>query len=80
MTTEDWATDVFKFLQGAFQGDPYSGIIFLIFFNPLIEYIKTFKETHGYNIKTNTQETKIITTPFDDDFNLVPNNKNFIKN
>ena len=73
--TEDWESEIFKFLRGAFQGDPYSGIIFLILFNPLIEYIKQFKETHGYNIKTTTQETKIITTPFADDFNLITKNK-----
>ena len=40
-------------------------------FNPIIECIKTFKETQGYKI----EETKAITTPFTDDFNLISNNK-----
>ena len=69
--TKQWETDLFNFLRGAFQGDPFSGTIFLITFNPLIEYIKKFKNKQGYTIK----ETKVITTPFADDFNLVSNNK-----
>ena len=69
--TKNWKTEVFEFLKGVFQGDPFSGTIFLITFNPLIDYIKKFKETQGYQIK----HTKVITTPFADDFNLVSNNK-----
>ena len=38
--TQNWESDIFKFLKGVFQGDPYSGVIFLIIFNPIIEYIK----------------------------------------
>ena len=38
--TKDWETELFQFLKGVFQGDPYSGVIFLIIFNPIIEYIK----------------------------------------
>ena len=69
--TQDWETELFDFLQGAFQGCPYSGIIFLICFNPLIEYIKNFKESQGYKV----EETHVITTPFADDFNLISKNK-----
>ena len=69
--TQDWETEIFKFLRGTFQGDPFSGTIFLITFNPLIEYIKTFKERQGYKIN----ETSVITTPFADDFNLISNNQ-----
>ena len=69
--TKSWKTEVFDFLKGVFQGDPFSGTIFLITFNPLIEHIKTFKEKQGYQIK----ETKVITTPFADDFNIVSKNK-----
>ena len=69
--TKDWQTEVFDFLKGVFQGDPFSGTIFLIIFNPLIEYIKKYKDTQGYQIK----DIKVITTPFADDFNLVSNNK-----
>ena len=37
---QDWESDMFKFLKGAFQGDPLSGVIFLIVFNPILEYKK----------------------------------------
>ena len=40
-------------------------------FNPLIEYIKKFKAKQGYLIN----ETKVITTPFADDFNLISKNQ-----
>ena len=40
VVTSSWESDIFNFLKGAFQGDPYSGTIFLVTFNPLIEYIK----------------------------------------
>ena len=75
--TKDWETETFDFLKGVFQGDPYSGTIFLIVFNPLIEYIKKHKETHGYIIhdKEIKEKTTIITTPFADDFNLISRNK-----
>ena len=75
--TKDWETGTFDFLKGVFQGDPYSGTIFLIVFNPLIEYIKKHKETHGYIIhdKEIKEKTTIITTPFADDFNLISRNK-----
>ena len=72
VTTKDWETELFLFLKGAFQGDPFSGIIFLICFNPLIEYIKQFKHTQGYKIK----EKHVITTPFADKFNMISHNKN----
>ena len=49
--TKDWETEVFEFLKGVFQGDPYSGTIFIIVFNPLIEYIKKFKDKQGYIIE-----------------------------
>ena len=58
------------FSISTFLGDPLSGTIFLIVFNPLIEYIKTHKNTQGYKLGN----TPIITTPFADDFNLISNN------
>ena len=69
--THDWETEIFNFLKGTFQGDPFSGTIFLITFNPLIEFIKRFKVKQGYKIR----ETHVITTPFADDFNLISNNQ-----
>ena len=81
--TKDWETEEFEFLRGVFQGDPYSGTIFLIIFNPLIEYIKSMKEKKGYTLETKeslankeeTERTNIITTPFADYFNLISRNK-----
>ena len=70
VVTKDWESDNFKFMKGIFQGDPYSGTIFLIVFNPLIDHIKKFKDSQGYNLNG----TKIITTPFADDFNIISNN------
>ena len=37
---------MFKFLRGVFQGDPFSGIIFLIAFNPIVQYIKKNMKKH----------------------------------
>ena len=74
--TEDWETEFFKFLKGVFQGDPYSVVIFLIVFNPIIKYIKQYKLTNGYTIKTMKKGAKpVITTPFEDDFNLITHDK-----
>ena len=47
-----------------------SGTIFLIVFNPLIEHIKKFRDSQGYNLNG----TKIIPTRFADDFNIISNN------
>ena len=76
---KDWESDIIEFLRGAIQGDPYSGVIFLIAFNPPIEHIKKYKESQGYAImyetEAGTEKTKVITTPFADDFNLISNDK-----
>ena len=79
-----WETEVFEFLKVVFQGDPYSGTIFLIVFNPLIEYIKESKDKQGYlitdNIEKDAEKDKkgkisVITTPFADDFNIISRNQ-----
>ena len=76
VVTPDWETDVFEFKKGVFQGDPYSCVIFLIVFNPIIQYIKHNCDKSGYEIKTeNNLKTHINTTPFADDFNLISRNK-----
>ena len=72
--TQNLVGDIFKVLKGVFQGDPYSGVIFLIIFNPIIEYIKKQKEQQGYELKTSTSATSVITTPFADDFNIISRN------
>ena len=50
VVTKDWESDYFTFMKGIFKGDPYSGTIFLIVFNPLIEHTKKFKNIQGYNL------------------------------
>ena len=74
VTTENWESEVFQFLKGVFQGDPYSGVIFLIIFNPIIEFIKQHKENQGYQLKTEKSALCVNTTPFADDFNIISNN------
>ena len=71
---QDWESDLFQFLKGVFQGDPLSGVIFLIIFNPIIEYIKCHKEKNGYQLTTKTDATFVNTTPFADDFNVISRN------
>jgi hypothetical protein len=63
VTCQDWESDLFQFLKGVFQGDPLSGVILLIIFNPIIEYIKCHKEKHGYKLTTKTDATFVNTTP-----------------
>ena len=46
--TPKWESDIFKFLKGVFAGDPYSGIIFLIVFNPIIQSIKQHQEIFAF--------------------------------
>ena len=72
--SNDWETEILNFLKGVFQGDPFSGVIFLIIFNPLLEYIKSLKEKQGYEITTKTSAKHVNTTPFADDFNIISRN------
>ena len=74
VVTPNWESEIFSFLKGVFQGDCFSGVIFLIVFNPIIEYIKHMKETHGYKLETKTSVKFVTTTPFADDFNLISRN------
>ena len=69
IVTKEWISEVFKFLKGIYQGDPYSSSIFLMVFQPLIDVIMSFKESHGYQLGG----TKMISTPFADDFDLSSN-------
>ena len=73
VTCQDWESDLFRFLKGAFQGDPFSGVIFLIVFNPIIAYIKSQKDK-GYDLSTKTNAMYVNTTPFADDFNVMSRN------
>ena len=81
VVTPDWETELFEFNKGVFQGDPYSCVIFLVVFNPIIQYIKEHSDKTGYEIKTNNNNNNnnnsmfVNTTPFADDFNLISRNK-----
>lgn len=67
----DWSSSSFQFKRGVFQGDPLSPIIFLLVFNPIIQFLKNFEESHGYNL----EGERYITLPFADDFCLITADK-----
>ena len=74
--TKEWKSETFQFKRGAFQGDPFSGAIFLVTFNPIIKFIKKQEAAQGYEIKIRNKSVKnVITTPFADDFNIISKNK-----
>ena len=53
-------------------------VIFLVVFNPIIQYIKEHSDKTGYDIKTynnNSNNQFTNTTPFADDFKLISRNK-----
>ena len=79
--TKEWKSETFKFKRGAFQGDPFSGAIFLVTFNPIIQFIKKQQASQGYEIKLKNNSVKsVITTPFADDFNIISRNKDLHQN
>ncbi len=67
----EWSSEPFKFKKGVFQGDPWSPIIFLQTFNPILEYLGTVQNEYGYNLNV----TKFISLPFADDFCLITAHK-----
>ena len=68
-----WQSERFAFRKGVFQGDPLSPIVFLMCFNPIIDYLETQKQQYGYDFAGQ----KVITTPYADDFNLITGNKRY---
>ncbi len=67
----EWSSEPFQFKKGVFQGDPWSPIIFLQTFNPILEYLKSVQNEYGYNLNG----TKFISLPFADDFCLITAHK-----
>ncbi len=64
---DKWNSEPFKFKKGVFQGDPWSPIIFLQTFNPILEHLKSMQQDFGYNLNG----TRFISLPFADDFCLI---------
>ena len=71
IVTKEWATEIFDFCRGIFTGDNYLPIIFNVFFQPLIDFIKKYKESYSYKLGSSA----VITKPFADDFELLTNRK-----
>ena len=69
--TKEWVTEIFEFCRGIFTGDNYSPIIFNVVFQPLIDFIKKYKESYGYKLGSSA----VITKPFAEDFELLTNRK-----
>ena len=66
VVTKSFQSEIFSFRRGVFQGDPLSPIIFLLVFNPILQFL-TENSKFGYKL----QEEKFITLPFADDFCLI---------
>ena len=48
-----------------------SPVIFILVFNPIIQYLKLKEDRYGYKLNGNS----VITLPYADDFNLITSNK-----
>ena len=70
VVTTEFDSEEFKFKRGVTQGDPYSPIVFLMAFQPILDYLYSQKSS-GYNLNN----TDIITLPYADDFCLITTNK-----
>ena len=71
IVTKEWKSELFKFCRGIFAGDNYSPIIFNVVFQPLIDFIKVRKDKQGYALGN----SRVITKPFADDFEIISNNE-----
>ena len=71
IVTKEWATEIFDFCRGIFTGDNYLPIIFNVFFQPLIDFIKKYKESYSYKLGSSA----VITKHFAVDFELFTNRK-----
>ena len=62
--------------EGCFQVDALSPIIFLIMFQPVISHIQLQQVKLGYDLNG----TKVITTPFKDNFAIITRNNKMMSN
>ena len=66
VVTKSFQSEIFSFKRGVFQGDPLSPIIFLLVFNPILQFLQE-NSNFGYKL----QDKSFITLPFADDFCLI---------
>ena len=67
--TNSFHSDPFSFKKGVTQGDPLSPIIFVLTFQPIIDFLIQ-NENSGVEINGK----KVITLPYADDFCLITTN------
>ena len=70
VVNKEWSSDIFTFLKGVFQGDPYSAIIFLMVFQPLLDFLLKHK-SHSYKLGNH----QVVTLLFADDFEVISNHQ-----
>ena len=58
--TKHWMTLPIPFLQGVFQGDTVSPIMFLLAFNPLLQLVADFNQGYGYAIELPLQNSEYL--------------------
>ena len=68
--SKTWKSDPFSFKRGFFQGDPLGPVIFLLVFNPILQYLQNNSHT-GYKLG----DMSYVTLPYTDDFCLISTNK-----
>ena len=70
VVTKSFKTETFKFARGVTQGNPMSPLIFLLTFNPIIQFLMSNQEK-GFDMGNG----KIVTLPFADDCCLISRDK-----
>ena len=70
VVTKTFQTEPFEFNKGVTQGDPMSPIIFILTFQPIIDFIL---KNDRYGVIIN--DKRVITLPYADDFCLITSNE-----